>query len=108
MKRASPDDSMMFVRRNPKPMKVKKMNAVKATPSRVDDSGDEAAAGYDLNNHASLAYLIYGFEDTHNDNNPRRYDIRHSSRNEKSELIPFALTNQSLPRLPHLLHYQQA
>lgn len=48
MKRANPDDSMIFVRRNPKPMKVRKMKAVKATPKRVDDNGEEAAAGYAL------------------------------------------------------------
>jgi hypothetical protein len=39
---------MMFVRRNAKPMNVRKTNAVKATPSSVEDSGDEAAAGYAL------------------------------------------------------------
>lgn len=45
MKSASPEDSIIFVLRNPKPMKVKKTKAVKATPRRVEDSGDEAAAG---------------------------------------------------------------
>lgn len=44
MKRASPDDSIMFVRLNTKPIKVRKTNAVKATPNSVDDRGEEAAA----------------------------------------------------------------
>jgi hypothetical protein len=30
-------------------MHVRKMNAVRATPSKVDESGEEAAAGYDYN-----------------------------------------------------------
>lgn len=47
IKRANPLDSMMFVRRNAKPMTVRKMKAVNPTPSRVEDNGDEAAAGYD-------------------------------------------------------------
>ena len=46
MKRASPEDSIIFVLRNPKPMKVRKRNAVNATPKSVDASGEEAAAGY--------------------------------------------------------------
>ena len=45
MKRASPDDSIMFVRLNTKPMKVRKTNAVKATPNKVDDRGEDAADG---------------------------------------------------------------
>ena len=43
--RARHEDSMMLVLRSTNPMIVKKMNAVKATPSRVEESGDEAAAG---------------------------------------------------------------
>lgn len=38
---------MMFVRRETNPINVKKTNAVSAAPRRVDDSGDEAAFGYD-------------------------------------------------------------
>ena len=49
MNTASPDDSMMFVRRRTKPMVVKNKKAVIATPRSVDDSGDVAAAGYDYN-----------------------------------------------------------
>jgi len=45
MKRARPDDSTMFVRRSTKPMNVRNMKAVRATPKRVDDNGVEAAAG---------------------------------------------------------------
>lgn len=44
---ARPDDSMMFVRLMTKPMKVRKTKAVTATPRRVEDKGDAAAAGYD-------------------------------------------------------------
>lgn len=47
IKAASPEDSMMFVRRNTKPMKVKNKKAVTAAPRRVEDRGEAAAAGYD-------------------------------------------------------------
>lgn len=55
MKTASPDDSMMFVRRKTKPMKVRKRKAVIATPSRVDDKGDAAAVGYETTIHHAEA-----------------------------------------------------
>jgi len=45
MKVARPEDSMMFVLLKTKPMKVRKRNAVIATPKRVEERGDEAAAG---------------------------------------------------------------
>ena len=45
MKRARPEDSMTFVRRNTNPMNVRKRKAVSATPRSVDDNGDSAAAG---------------------------------------------------------------
>lgn len=45
---ASPDDSMMFVLLKTKPMHVKNTNAVSVTPSSVEDSGDDAAFGYDF------------------------------------------------------------
>jgi hypothetical protein len=48
MKRAKPDDSMIFVRRSTNPITVKNTNAVKATPTRVDESGEDAAVGYDF------------------------------------------------------------
>lgn len=35
----------MFVRRTTKPMIVKKIKAVRATPRRVDERGEAAAAG---------------------------------------------------------------
>jgi hypothetical protein len=38
----------MFVRRRLKPMKVKKIKAVRATPRSADDNGEEAAAGKDF------------------------------------------------------------
>jgi hypothetical protein len=47
MNTASPDDSIMFVRRMTKPMIVRNKKAVMATPSSVDDKGDDAAVGYD-------------------------------------------------------------
>ena len=47
MNNAREDDSMMLVLRSANPITVKKRNAVSATPSRVDDRGDEAAVGYD-------------------------------------------------------------
>jgi len=46
MNNASPEDSMTFVRRKPKPTRVRKMKAVNAAPIRVADKGDMAAAGY--------------------------------------------------------------
>jgi len=45
MKTASPDDSIIFVRRSTKPIIVRNKKAVIATPSRVDDRGDDAAVG---------------------------------------------------------------
>jgi hypothetical protein len=45
MKAASPEDSIMFVRLKTKPMKVRKRKAVMATPKRVEERGDDAAAG---------------------------------------------------------------
>ena len=45
MKTASPEDSIIFVRLKTKPMKVRKRKAVMATPKRVDERGDDAAAG---------------------------------------------------------------
>jgi len=57
MKRASPLDSIMFVRRNTMPIMVRKMNAVNPTPNRVDDNGDEAADGYAMTiHHAEVTY----------------------------------------------------
>jgi hypothetical protein len=47
MKTARPEDSMMFVRRATNPMSVKNKKAVIATPSSVDDIGEDAADGYD-------------------------------------------------------------
>jgi hypothetical protein len=47
MKAASPEDSMMFVRLKANPIKVRNIKAVTAAPRRVDDKGEEAAAGYD-------------------------------------------------------------
>lgn len=47
MKTARPDDSMMFVRRTTNPMIVKNKKAVIATPSSVEDNGEDAADGYD-------------------------------------------------------------
>jgi hypothetical protein len=47
MKTARPEDSMMFVRRTTNPMSVKNKKAVIATPSSVDDIGEDAAVGYD-------------------------------------------------------------
>ena len=38
---------MMFVRRRPNPMNVKKAKAVSATPRRVEVNGLSAAVGYD-------------------------------------------------------------
>lgn len=45
--KANPDDSTTLVRFIAKPMHVKNMNAVKATPRKVDWRGEAAAAGYD-------------------------------------------------------------
>ena len=45
IKMESPDDSMMLVLLITNPMKVRKTKAVMATPRRVEDNGDEAAAG---------------------------------------------------------------
>jgi hypothetical protein len=45
MKRAREDDSMIFVLLRTNPMMVRNRNAVNATPSKVEDSGVEAAAG---------------------------------------------------------------
>jgi hypothetical protein len=42
---ASPDDSIILVRRRTKPMNVKNTKDVNATPSSVDVSGDDAAEG---------------------------------------------------------------
>ena len=42
-----PADSMMFVLRRVKPMKVRKNRDAGATPRRVAARGDVAAAGYD-------------------------------------------------------------
>lgn len=42
---AIPDASTMFVRLRTKPMNVRKTRAVIATPSSVDESGDDAAEG---------------------------------------------------------------
>lgn len=39
---------MVLVRRNQNPMHVRNRKVVIATPKRVDDKGDEAAEGYDL------------------------------------------------------------
>ena len=39
----------MFVRRTTNPISVKNKKAVIATPSSVDDSGEDAAVGYDYN-----------------------------------------------------------
>ena len=47
MKTARPEDSIMFVRLTTNPMSVKNKKAVIATPSRVDDIGEDAAVGYD-------------------------------------------------------------
>lgn len=55
MNTASPDDSMMFVRRRTKPMIVRNRKAVIATPRSVDDSGDVAAAGYDYNSNSRVS-----------------------------------------------------
>ena len=71
----------MFVRRNAKPMNVKKINAVKATPKSVEDSGEEAAAGYASRDWSDIRF-VYDSPDTYNNNDPRRGDIGHSSRNE--------------------------
>lgn len=43
MTRARPELSMILVRRRKKPMKVRKMRAVSATPRNVEDRGDVAA-----------------------------------------------------------------
>jgi len=45
MKIASPDDSMMLVLLMTNPIKVRNTKAVMATPSKVEDRGEEAAAG---------------------------------------------------------------
>lgn len=45
-KSARAEDSMTFVRRRVNPMAVRNRKAVNATPRSVDDSGDDAAAGY--------------------------------------------------------------
>lgn len=41
------DDSITLVRRTTKPIKVRKMKAVRATPRSVEERGEDAAAGYD-------------------------------------------------------------
>jgi hypothetical protein len=45
IKTASPEDSIIFVRLRKKPMIVRKRKAVTATPKRVEERGDDAAAG---------------------------------------------------------------
>jgi hypothetical protein len=47
MNKASPDGSMICIRRPTNPMTVRNTKAVIATPKSVDDRGDEAASGYD-------------------------------------------------------------
>lgn len=45
MKIASPDDSMMLVLLITNPIKVRNTKAVMATPNKVEDRGEAAAAG---------------------------------------------------------------
>jgi len=47
MNNASPDGSIICIRRPTNPITVRNTKAVMATPKRVDDRGDEAASGYD-------------------------------------------------------------
>jgi hypothetical protein len=54
MKRANPEDSIMFVRRSTNPITVKNTNAVKATPRRVDERGEAAAVGYAFTRKKSI------------------------------------------------------
>lgn len=48
MNRARADDSMMLVRLNTNPIKVRNTRAVRATPRSVEDNGEDAVVGYAL------------------------------------------------------------
>ena len=102
MNNASPEDSMTFVRRNPNPMKVRKRNAVSAAPSRVDDKGDMAAAGYACFEQSRRAYMSLGLS-THHEDPPSRYYICHSRCNEQDKLVCLAFPNKFPSNLAQLL-----
>lgn len=96
----------MFVRLSTNPMNVKKTNAVRATPSSVDDKGDEAALGYDYFHEQSTNSCHY--DQTHCNNPPSRSYIGDSSSNQKHELVALSLVHEPLAFLAQFLDHKQA